>query len=206
MSPSLGRVTADEEAVAAAKRVLRKAVLLRRDARDPAQRTADDLARVEVIRRTLADEPPSVVACYLSTGTEPGTLPLVGWLAARDVRVLLPMLTSAGEFRPEPAWADYAGPDALRVGRAGILEPTGAALPGAAVQEAGLVVCPALAASRAGDRLGRGGGWYDRALVAVTAPVWALLNDDELLQLVPTADWDRRVDAVVTPGDLVQCR
>ena len=44
------------------------------------------------------------------------------------------------------------------------LEPTTALLPARQLPEAELVVCPGLAANRQGDRLGRGGGWYDRLL------------------------------------------
>lgn len=198
-------MTADEQAVAAAKRLLRNAVRLRRDARDPGQRAAADLARVEVLRRQLHDQPPPVVACYLSAGTEPGSLPLVGWLASQNVRVLLPVLTDKdGNSRAEPAWAHYAGPEALRVGRASILEPTGPVLPEAPA-DAELVLCPALAASPAGDRLGRGGGWYDRALADVLAPVWTLLNDDEVLDTIPTTSWDRPVDGIVTPTAFLEC-
>jgi len=64
-----------------------------------------------------------------------------------------------------------------------------------------------MAANRRGDRLGRGGGWYDRALQHASpgAPVWVLLNTDEVLDTIPMREWDRRVDVIVTPEDLVTC-
>jgi 5-formyltetrahydrofolate cyclo-ligase len=70
-----------------------------------------------------------------------------------------------------------------------------------------VVICPGLAANRHGDRLGRGGGWYDRALghASQSAPVWVLLNADEVLSTIPTQPWDRRVDAIVTPDAMVEC-
>lgn len=191
----------DEDAVRLAKRVLRNAVRLRRDSRPEGQRRHDDLARLSLLRERLVADLPGTVACYLSTGTEPGTLPLIGWLAAHDCRILLPVLTDVdGRWRDEPVWADYAGPDQLRVGRAGIVEPTLAVHSGDPLSGIDAMICPGLAGARSGARLGRGGGWYDRVLGSVTAPVWLLLNDDEVLPELPTAAWDRPVDALVTPS------
>lgn len=199
---------ADQTALATAKQTLRAAVRLRRDSRSAQQRTLDDAARHEVLVAALADRLPDSVAAYLSGGSEPDTLRLVAWLASRDVRVLLPVLTDGSATRlPEPVWAAYEGPDALRPGVRGILEPTGQPLPARQLPEAEVVICPGLAANPYGDRLGRGGGWYDRALAhaSQSAPVWVLLNVDEVLPTIPTQPWDRRVDALVTPDGLVDC-
>ena len=55
---------------------------------------------------------------------------------------------------------------------------------------------------QAGNRLGRGGGSYDRALARVgpLIPVIALLYDDELLGRVPAEPHDTPVRAAVRPG------
>ena len=199
---------ADQAALGAAKRQLRAAVVLRRASRSLDQRTVDDEARFAVLVEALSDRLPDTVAAYLSTKEEPDTLRLVAWLSARRVRVLLPLLTDGtGRRLPEPAWAAYEGPQALRVGPLGLLEPTTTALPARQLPEAELVVCPGLAANRHGDRLGRGGGWYDRALVHAgqTTPVVVLLNSDEVLDAIPTQPWDRRVDRVATPAGVVDC-
>jgi 5-formyltetrahydrofolate cyclo-ligase len=208
MSEAGGMSDADRAALAAAKRQLRAAVLLRRAARCDEDRTADDEARFTLLTAELDGRLPDTVAAYLSTDHEPDTLRLVAWLGAHRVRVLLPLLTDGhGHRLGEPAWAAYEGPEALRLGPLGLLEPTTAPVPARQLPEAELVVCPGLAANRHGDRLGRGGGWYDRALLHVgqSTPVVVLLNRDEVLDTIPTQPWDRRVDRLATPDGVLDC-
>jgi 5-formyltetrahydrofolate cyclo-ligase len=200
---------ADQTAIAAAKNVLRQAIRFRRDTRPISQRLADDAARQSLVEEALTSRLPDTVAGYVSTGSEPGTLQLIAWLAARRIRVLLPVLsiTSDGSGQIVPAWAPYEGPDSLRLGPHSILEPTSDPVPSEQLPEAEVIICPGLAANRAGDRLGRGGGWYDRALrhASSSAPVWLLLNSDEVLETLPTHPWDRRVDVIVTPDEMIMC-
>ena len=88
----------------------------------------------------------------------------------------------------------------LRPGRYGVLEPPAQA---AVIrpEEGDLVLVPGVAFDRAGNRLGRGQGFYDRAFPA-SAPRPPLLigvaYQIQLVDAVPHAETDRRVDAVVT--------
>jgi 5-formyltetrahydrofolate cyclo-ligase len=200
--------SADAQAIAAAKRMLRSAVRLRRDARRPDQRTRDDEQRFERLVDQLAGYPAYRLAAYLSAGTEPDTLRLVAWAAAHGLEVLLPVLTDgAGSWLPAPAWAVYAGPDRLRTGRSQILEPTGATLGPSALADVNALVVPGLAADLVGNRLGRGGGWYDRARAeAPDRPTWLLLNDDEVLEVVPTDAWDLPVHTIITASRTLTVR
>jgi 5-formyltetrahydrofolate cyclo-ligase len=70
------------------------------------------------------------------------------------------------------------------------------------VARAQAVIVPALAVSRTGMRLGRGGGSYDRALARVgeQVPVIALVYDEEFPVEVPAGPHDQRVRAVATPS------
>jgi len=63
------------------------------------------------------------------------------------------------------------------------------------------VLVPALAVDRAGNRLGRGGGSFDRALARVgpLVPLIALVYDDELIDRVPAERHDVPVRAAVSP-------
>ena len=138
------------------------------------------------------------VAAYYSIGTEPDTRALVYALWKRGTYVLLPLLCPDGDLD----WASYEGPDSLVPGPLGLAEPAEPPRGADAVARADAVLAPALAVDRAGNRLGRGGGSYDRALARVgpLIPVIALLYDAELLGHVPAEPHDTPVRAAVRPG------
>lgn len=138
------------------------------------------------------------VAAYYSTGTEPSTHGLVYALFKRGSYVLLPVLRPDSDLD----WASYEGPSSLKPGRHGLLEPDAPSRGVSAVSSADVVIVPALAVDRAGNRLGRGGGSFDRALARVGGSVLtiALLYDTELVSSLPADPHDRVIRAVVRPG------
>jgi 5-formyltetrahydrofolate cyclo-ligase len=139
------------------------------------------------------------IAAYYSIGTEPGTHSLIFALWKRGSYVILPVLLPGGDLD----WASYEGPDSLAPGPHGMLQPTEPVRGQATVARADVVLVPALAVDAAGNRLGRGGGSYDRALARVggQVPTIALLYDGELLPGVPAEPHDRPVRAVARPAD-----
>ncbi|KJE20323.1 5,10-methenyltetrahydrofolate synthetase [Frankia torreyi] len=140
------------------------------------------------------------VAAYVGLPGEPDLADLLARLLARGTRVLLPVVRADLDLD----FREYAG--TLIPGALGTREPPAAAPPGD-LSAADAVIIPALAVDRAGRRLGRGGGSYDRALrrVGPDVPVIAVLYDQELLDLVPTEEHDRSVKIVVTPSRTLRC-
>jgi len=138
------------------------------------------------------------VAAYYSIGSEPDTRGLVFALWKRGTYVLLPLLRPDGDLD----WASYEGPESLVAGPRGLKEPGEAPRGPGAVASADVVLVPALAVDGQGNRLGRGGGSFDRALARVgpLIPVIALLYDSELVDRVPVEGHDTPVRAVVRPG------
>ena len=137
------------------------------------------------------------VAVYYSVGAEPETRGLVFGLWKRGTYVVLPVLREAGDLD----WASYEGPESMVPGARGLLEPGETRRGVEAVARADAVLVPALAVDRAGNRLGRGGGSFDRALARVgpLVPLIALLYDDELVDRLPAEPHDVPVRAVVRP-------
>ena len=180
------------------KAALRTRLLTARAALPQEQRTAAGRA----IRDALLERPEvqmaGTIAAYYSVGAEPDTRGLLFALWKRGSYVLLPLLRPAGDLD----WASYEGPDSLVPGPRGLLEPGEPPRgPGAGARADG-VLAPALAVDRAGNRLGRGGGSYDRALARVgpMVPLIALLYDAELLDRVPAEPHDVKVRAAVSPA------
>ncbi|GAA2077913.1 5-formyltetrahydrofolate cyclo-ligase [Aeromicrobium halocynthiae] len=179
--------------VRAAKQALREELLARRRARPVAERESLEQA---VAWHLLADGRISRarrVAAYRSMPTEPGTAALLEALVGRGVEVVVPVVV--GEHLD---WTVHVPDAPTRTSALGVAEPSGARLGPGAVRSADVVVVPALAVDHAGRRLGRGAGYYDRALQDVSVPVVALLHADELLPEVPAEPHDVRVQMVVT--------
>jgi 5-formyltetrahydrofolate cyclo-ligase len=162
---------------------------------------ARDLAEVLMARPEVRRA--ATVAAYVSIGSEPGTGALLEALDAAGKRVILPVVQPDLDLD----WGTWRGPTSLAPARRGLLEPVDQ-LGLEAVATADVVIVPGLAVSATGERLGRGGGSYDRALgrVPVGTPVVICLYDDEVGLDVPVDPHDRPVTAAVTPTRWVSLR
>ncbi|WP_305784965.1 5-formyltetrahydrofolate cyclo-ligase [Symbioplanes lichenis] len=183
------------------KFALRTQLLAERASKTPGELADAARAVQDTLVTVLTALSPRVVAAYVPLGSEPGGADLADVLlrGVAPELLLLPVLLPDGDLD----WARYNGPSSLRPGRLGLREPAGPGLGVFSIAEADIVVVPALAVDRTGLRMGRGGGSYDRALARVTpaARTLALLHDGELLDSVPAEPHDRRVGAVITPGE-----
>ena len=181
----------DPPALPEDKSALRRQVLTRRAALTPEQLATAGEALAAALAPSCRTA--RAVAAYVAVGSEPPTAPL---LAALDAPVLLPVLLPDGDLD----WAEHRPGEPLRATARGLLEPVGPRLGPQAVRGCDVVVVPALAVDRAGRRLGRGGGSYDRALPRTRGLVVAVLHDGELLEEVPTGPQDVAVAVVATPA------
>lgn len=186
-----------------AKKALRAAIRSAREARSERRRDEAAEAFAAVVLTIPEVQAAQCIGLYASRPSEPGTVPLMQALAAAGKTLLLPVL-GAGLQRD---WAEYAGADDLLQRAPGrppepSTEPRGPA----AITNADVIIAPALAVDSAGNRLGQGGGWYDRALAHVRpgVKIIALVFPEEIYDAderpLPHEDHDRGVDGVATPS------
>lgn len=113
----------------------------------------------------------------------------------------LPVI-SAGNTLEFALW-DQSEP--LQDNRFGIAEPP----PGAKRRGAGdldIVFMPLVGWDRAGNRLGMGGGYYDRTLQSVSGPLLVgLAHSLQEIKGLPYESWDIRLDAVLTESGIHWC-
>ncbi|WP_448059247.1 5-formyltetrahydrofolate cyclo-ligase [Cellulomonas hominis] len=185
------------------KEAFRAAIRDVRSTRSPRRRAEAARALAEVVETVPDLATARCVAVYAARPTEPDTGPLLEALAARGIRLLIPVLGSGLQRE----WAEYAGADDLRQRAPGRPpEPSTPPLGAQALAEADLIVAPALAVDTSGARLGQGGGWYDRALaharpgVHVVALVFPEEVYDATTHPLPTEPHDLGVDSVATPA------
>ena len=162
---------------------------------------AQDLANMIAHRFLSLPETKSMtkVAAYANVGGEPPTDVIRRELRKTKCEVWLPLAETTGELR----WLPDNG-DELTPGPMGIPTPRGEFVKGG-LEQVDAVLVPALAVTRGGVRLGRGAGYYDRALAGLArfgegGPMRiALVYDDEIFDALPAEMHDERVDAIVTP-------
>lgn len=144
--------------------------------------------------RGPALEPGDTVAAYVSMGGEAPTDVLLDMLVGRGLRVLVPRLGRGRDI----GWGEYHGRAALRdmprTQRGGLrpAEPEGATLTAEAIGAARVIFVPAFAIDVNGYRLGRGGGWYDRALT---------LRNRDAITIGICWDWELAVNDGTDPSD-----
>ena len=130
---------------------------------------------------------PDALATALATGLATGLTSAGNPTTLVHGYLLLPVLNRDNDLD----WARYQGPERLRTAGRRLREPVGPTLGPDAIASATLIVTPAVAVDRGGNRLGRGGGSYDRALARVPAGVRIIapLYQGELVDRLPTVQF-----------------
>jgi len=177
-------------------RALRKDLRRARRAVAEAARASAEASIIQRILGLQAVRRSSSVSLFLADDGEPDMAAAIAGLGALGRPMLLPGLTDDGmDFRP------YELGDELRTGRFDIVEPaTATRIAPAAI---GVVLAPFVGFDPSGNRIGRGGGYYDRAFGPTrNAPARPLMLgvgfETQRVPSLPCQPHDVPLDGVVT--------
>ncbi len=145
---------------------------------------------------------PRKVLCYASMADEVQIRPLMEKWLSLGVTVGLPQITGKGQMEAM-SFTDF---DSLVEGEYGILTPDpekGEVIP---PEELDLIIVPGIAFDTRGERLGRGGGFYDAYLARATkAKRIALAFSCQLVASVPMEEHDVLVHKIITEQGIYNC-
>ncbi len=151
----------------------------------------------------LAEHAPrKTLTCFLSYGAEPPTGVLLDELDAAGYTVYVPVC----EPERRLSWVRwFPGVEMARSAVAPIDEPVGQRFSADLMDRVDVVLVPAQAVDERGDRLGQGGGYYDRFIASMAGlgrvpKLLAMVFEHELMAAgsFPVDPFDQRVDAVAT--------
>ncbi|WP_336986634.1 5-formyltetrahydrofolate cyclo-ligase [Altererythrobacter aquiaggeris] len=138
----------------------------------------------------------ATIGLYRATAFEAPATPYARYFMENGYRVALPWFEHKGAAMDFRLWTDPFGESDLTIGPFGLMQPADDAA--AAVPD--VLFAPLLGFTASGDRLGQGGGHYDRWLADHPGTdVIGMAWDAQLLDELPTEPHDKPMRAVVTP-------
>jgi 5-formyltetrahydrofolate cyclo-ligase len=183
-------MTLDED-----KSTLRSAMQAWRAGLDPEERRAAGDGLVATFQRERPFETPAVVSGFWPMAEELDIRPLMFELFNQGCQLALPIVVGKRQPLVFRAWRPG---DALEKGVFGTLHPS----PKREVIEPDALIVPLLACDQEGWRVGYGGGFYDRTLLALRrkkkVTALGVAFDAQLVPDVPHGPDDQRIDWLLT--------
>jgi len=138
------------------------------------------------------------IATYISYDFEPETKDLNQALIDSGKKVFLPRLLPNNDLE----WVHWDGNLESLSLNGKVFEPIGPAISNIELE---VIIVPALHVDRDGNRLGQGGGSYDRALARSNAWKITLLHRGEITnEPLPIEPHDQKLNAAATPEIMVR--
>jgi 5-formyltetrahydrofolate cyclo-ligase len=190
------QVPASDLVIDQAKAQLRRVYRRARHELPAPQRQQESAQACQTLQRLIGRLGATALASYAALGGELDLEALHRWWWGQGRTLLLPRALAGGILR----WHAVGSAEELEIGRFGIRQPRADApegLPGAA-----LVLVPGVAFSRDGQRLGQGGGYYDRALRGHQGISVGIGFSCQECAQIPHAAHDRAMGMVVLAGRL----
>ena len=163
----------------------------------------------EISNRLLASpefQTARAVQCYVANAAEVQTERVILEALRLKKRVIVPVIHPNNRSFSLSELADLH-PDILQPGPFGILQPRPSFLREVQPSEIDLWILPGVAFDEDGNRLGFGGGYYDRLLTGRQGEAIGLAFDFQIMvERLPVEGNDRPVDQIMTETRTIFCR
>jgi 5-formyltetrahydrofolate cyclo-ligase len=181
------------------KAQLRQRIEARQHALTPPQLQAASHAIAEHLLTLPCLPAAQTIFTYVSMPQEVHTHDLIRRWLADGKTVAVPLVIGRGVMQAHSIKTFYE----LQPGRCNILAPQHHR---PLETNPDICITPCVAVSPNGDRLGHGGGYYDRYLAdhPDTQSI-ALAFDQQLIEQIPMTPSDRRVQTIITPSGIIKC-
>ena len=166
---------------------------------DAAQSIAYHLTCLEAYTRA------KTIAGYLANDGEPDLTPMLSQCWRDNKQTTLPILHPFS--KKHLLFVRYCSATAMTTNRFNIAEPMLNCADIRLLAQHDIILMPLVGFDAQGNRLGMGGGFYDRSLAALpasdTRPVLVgIAHDCQQVEALPVASWDIPCDVIVTPAGL----
>lgn len=161
---------------------------------------ADEAICRQVIQSDVYDKARTIF-CYVGTEREIDTMRLIHIMMRDGKNVAVPLCTQRGVMEARL----IVGMGDLVSGRYGILAPR-LQCPVVAPEDLDLVIVPCCTGNARGQRLGYGGGYYDRYLTQTKCPTMLLCRHQLEREDIPIDEHDVLLDYFVTERGMVACK
>ena len=153
------------------------------------------------IQTLFAQHRPQQVACYLAQDGEMDLSLTIQWLRQQGATCYLPILHPV---RQGYLWfAPYDPESEMTQNRYGIDEPQYDIRSVRVPWEMDWVLMPLVGFDRQGNRLGMGGGFYDRSFAAHRPTMIGCAYALQCVPSIPTDPWDKGMDIIVTEQEII---
>ena len=196
----------NSESIAKAKIAIRKTIIQKRKALGDLEKDEKNLAIAQRLFGMDEFKKSKTVFCFLSTSFEVQTERIIRESLRLGKQVLVPLVDSGGEnlhtSRIPSMDIDFV------IGEHGVRQPTPEFWNIVPFLGIDFVVVPGLAFDNFGNRIGYGGGFYDKFFKKITRDVSrvAVSYDFQLFNLVPHSDLDEPVHFLITETKALRCR
>lgn len=145
------------------------------------------------------------ILIYINFKNEVQTKALIKKMLAQNKQVIVPITNTQEKKLYLSELKDFN--KELKPSKYGILEPKTKYRRLIAPEELELIVAPGVGFDRQCNRLGYGGGYYDRLLSALPyVPVVALAFIEQIVNEIKTSVYDQKVDKIITEQEIIKLK